>query len=409
MSLWLDAYKVLMCKSGIECESKTCPNFHQPERDFRRRMSDFSYLRERCTRACPHPASQHPRNIVEQKYHPQNYKKKYCKDFMFGGDCPYRDFCSSAHSDMELLIKPLHLMRVDLNFLFFRFKSELCPFSWSSHNAFTCVYAHNWQDFKRPYFAELQAERCVHWKAKKHITEYLDACPNGFACTSCHGWKELDFHPANFKKVDCNKCLGPPSRSLASLDHGDADLSINHQTINFHICSFRHRDEETPSLVPDPVAFSTTPKQQILGPRTTEAFLRELDFFVPIQSNSDPSEAEPLLVDFLRIEKNSPDPPQHKQGSSAQTSGSWRKKLEPTSQLINPFSFSNLHSTGSLRTVESNQKPIGLSLKSIPPSQSSLLPPRGFYSEKVFLVGSDRTVLPRRNRKLPNQNSSDSE
>lgn len=69
-------------------------------------------------------------------------------------------------------IKALHLIKIDRDFLFFYFKSEFCPFSKIDHDRFTCVYAHNWQDFKRPLFKGQIAKACPQWSIEKEILEY---------------------------------------------------------------------------------------------------------------------------------------------------------------------------------------------------------------------------------------------
>ena len=44
---------------------------------------------------------------------------------------------------------------------------------------------------------------CPNWNIKKEIVEYKDGCKNQFDCKLCHGWKELEFHVLNFKKLNC--------------------------------------------------------------------------------------------------------------------------------------------------------------------------------------------------------------
>lgn len=84
-----------------------------------------------------------------------------------------------AHSDLELKVTPLHLFPISKAFLLFMFKSEFCPFSKLEHDRFTCPFAHNWQDFKRPFNPYLIAEQCMHWDKSKEIQDYLEGCPNG--------------------------------------------------------------------------------------------------------------------------------------------------------------------------------------------------------------------------------------
>ena len=93
---------------------------------------------------------------------------------MKSGKCQYGEYCALAHSDLELKIKPLHLLPVNNNFLLFEFKSVFCPFSKLEHDRYTCVYAHNWQDFKRPFFADLKPQMCKAWDKEKEILVYSE-------------------------------------------------------------------------------------------------------------------------------------------------------------------------------------------------------------------------------------------
>jgi len=71
------------------------------------------------------------------------------------------------------------------------------------------VYAHNWQDYRRkPYIYSYRPSQCSSWNTQDKIVEYKDACPNGLYCQRCHGWKELEFHPLNYKRHPCptNNC-----------------------------------------------------------------------------------------------------------------------------------------------------------------------------------------------------------
>jgi hypothetical protein len=100
--------------------------------------------------------------------------KKFCEDFVKSGKCQYGEYCALAHSDLELKIKPLHLLPVNNNFLLFEFKSVFCPFSKLEHDRYTCVYAHNWQDFKRPFFHDLKPIMCKAWDKEKEILVYTE-------------------------------------------------------------------------------------------------------------------------------------------------------------------------------------------------------------------------------------------
>lgn len=200
MSLNLEGFKCSKCPSG--CKNKRCSYFHSWH-DLRRSWLTLSYSKYPCEApSCKNQQCPFSHNIIEQKYHPDNYKKKYCQEFIETGACQFGEVCALAHGDSELKIRPLHLMQVDLDFLFFHFKSEFCPYGKIEHNRFTCVYAHNWQDFKRP-FGNQSPVQCPHWNTSRTVVRYEQACPEGFACRFCHGWKERDYHPENFKTSLC--------------------------------------------------------------------------------------------------------------------------------------------------------------------------------------------------------------
>lgn len=86
----------------------------------------------------------------------------------------------------------------------FLFKSEFCPFSKIKHDRFSCVYAHNWQDYKRPFEPRIKPKLCPNWNLEKEVLVYRDGCPNEHFCDYCHGWKELEYHIKNFRKKKCS-------------------------------------------------------------------------------------------------------------------------------------------------------------------------------------------------------------
>lgn len=93
----------------------------------------------------------------------------------------------------------------------FYFKTEWCPFN-KEHNKAQCDYAHNWQDFRRkPHIFDYNAmELCENWQAGTFISKYDEGCILQAACLKCHGWKESEYHPLNYKTKPCEdkKCNG---------------------------------------------------------------------------------------------------------------------------------------------------------------------------------------------------------
>lgn len=233
LALNLDRFKVELC--GQLCGRRDCSLAHSPQ-ELRRRLSAVGYRKEICGgENCRGGACGFAHNTFEVLFHPENYRKKLCQEFL-GGGCLNGAFCEGVHSFEEAKFRPLHLMPVDRNFLFFHFKSEFCPYSWVTHHAFSCVYAHNWQDYKRPFSSFLKPISCPNWDKSSKLTEYEQGCPEGFSCGFCHGWKELEYHPAVFKTVNCKKCLREPSQAREDLSD-----------ILKHNCSFKH-----PNEIPEP-------------------------------------------------------------------------------------------------------------------------------------------------------------
>ena len=88
----------------------------------------------------------------------------------------------------------------------FYFKTEWCPFN-TEHNKAQCVYAHNWQDFRRkPHlFSYNPFEICEQWQAGNFIGKYEEGCPLQSYCGRYHGWKEQIFHPMIYKTIFCDE------------------------------------------------------------------------------------------------------------------------------------------------------------------------------------------------------------
>jgi len=90
--------------------------------------------------ACPRA-----HNRVEDFYHPEKYKTKFCQTYPNRVEsCDYGDMCAFAHHESELSVDILEKMNRDADFYMFHFKTVWCPFSDKDHQREICVYAHNW-------------------------------------------------------------------------------------------------------------------------------------------------------------------------------------------------------------------------------------------------------------------------
>lgn len=247
LSLILDQFKSAPCEAQGACSQSNCVGWHSTK-DSRRPFRQIRYCKHDCPDNCEKPTCRFANTIIEQKYHPDNYKKRYCKDFIVKGSCVYGRLCSMAHSDMEMKIRPLHLLPFDRTFAYFHFKSEFCPFIKTKHERFTCVYAHNWQDYKRPYRPEQRPVTCARWDRDKTILRYEDECPDGMDCIFCHGWKELEYHPCNYKKQRCEK-PSCPRPIVCSFKHDAPEEAMQEfDTSKFYIASKALNYEATPLI-----------------------------------------------------------------------------------------------------------------------------------------------------------------
>eukprot|EP01017_Pseudomicrothorax_dubius_P043218 TRINITY_DN7154_c0_g1_i6.p1 TRINITY_DN7154_c0_g1~~TRINITY_DN7154_c0_g1_i6.p1 ORF type:complete len:337 (+),score=23.83 TRINITY_DN7154_c0_g1_i6:72-1082(+) len=206
----LSFFKVKACSINAPHNHKQCPFFHNGKDRKRAGVFYSSELCEFSERddgfACPAgdlcPKSH---NRVEQLYRPEKYKTKFCSHFPLNTrGCEYGGFCSFAHSEADIVVELIHNLEYDDDFYMFYFKTVLCPFNLTQHDKAQCVYAHNWQDFRRkPQLHAYEPIACPNWKSTDFVLNYEDGCPLGFNCGKCHGWKELEYHPLNFKTKPC--------------------------------------------------------------------------------------------------------------------------------------------------------------------------------------------------------------
>lgn len=117
-------------------------------------------------------------SFVEEHYNYQKYKKQFCSHYPHSTkDCPYGDFCSYAHSEEEILAPLIHNYLEDDDFYMFYYKTEFCPFNLTEHDKSKCVYAHNWQDYRRkPNLYTYEPIPCINWKTKDYIYDYNSGC-----------------------------------------------------------------------------------------------------------------------------------------------------------------------------------------------------------------------------------------
>jgi hypothetical protein len=206
----LNLFKTMPCNLDPQGHNlKKCPFYHDYKKD-RRRPLGF-YQSEKCWyvdhhQECPYgEGCDKAHNRVEEFYHPDKYKAKFCSSYLNGPrECEYGEFCSFAHNERELSVELIEKFEPDMDFYIFHFKTVWCPYREDDHERDVCVYAHNWQDYRRkPSIFSYSQDMCKNWHTKNFITSYQDGCPLEYRCPASHGWKEQEFHPDYFKLKQC--------------------------------------------------------------------------------------------------------------------------------------------------------------------------------------------------------------
>ena len=96
-----------------------------------------------------------------------------------------------------------------MDFYIYHFKTVWCPYKDDDHDRKNCVYAHNWQDFRRkPAVFSYSSKMCPNWKQDTFIMSYTEGCIHQYNCSYSHGWKEQEYHPSFFKFKECKHGAG---------------------------------------------------------------------------------------------------------------------------------------------------------------------------------------------------------
>ena len=227
-------FKTKPCKNTQKHKEKQCIYYHS-EKDKRRNLKHIFYLPEPCPKmqSCHNPLCKYSHNTVEEFYHPNKFKTKFCEYYSKNklSQCDYGPYCSFAHNESEIRIALLENFPQDEFFFINYFKTILCPNSQCNAKS-TCVYSHNWQDYRRsPLHFYYRNISCPKWSNKKMIINYSDGCPDGVACQFCHGWKEEDYHPLNYKTKKCKFKFGTCKKGK--------------------FCPFYHQNEKKREVPPD--------------------------------------------------------------------------------------------------------------------------------------------------------------
>ncbi|EWS71586.1 zinc finger CCCH type domain protein (macronuclear) [Tetrahymena thermophila SB210] len=206
--LELSNFKVEPCQNTNAHNHKQCKYYHT-QRDKRRQ--GVNYTSDQCQHQlgnCPdgdYCLKAH--NKVEELYCPDKYKTKFCTHYPnMCHNCEYGIYCSFAHDESDIKIDLIENYEFDEDFYVFYYKTVWCPFNFIKHDKAQCVYSHNWQDYRRrPQDYNYEPVSCPNWKPASYITKYEEGCPNKFDCNKCHGWKESEYHPRNYRTKQCTQ------------------------------------------------------------------------------------------------------------------------------------------------------------------------------------------------------------
>jgi len=179
--------------------------------------------------------------------HGQRAKRRFCTSFPDVGMCRRGSQCAFAHSREEVSAPLLDVSeeRQDVQaltdtFFMYKYKTHWCPIG-VQHEWHQCVYAHNYQDARRPISIGYGARLCPYWSKKDTSAEYSQRCPLGLRCPYSHGAKEQLYHPHYFKTVICRDLKGKAAGSSAC-PRG-------------RLCAFFHSRQERRNPPPDDVDY----------------------------------------------------------------------------------------------------------------------------------------------------------
>jgi len=136
-------------------------------------------------------------------------KQRFCATFPSVNRCRHGAACAFAHSREEVsapLLTPEEETYVPeaLTSEFFtdRFKVFWCPIG-GQHDWHSCMYAHTYQDVRRPPSIGYGHQLCPYWNKKDTSLPYSQRCPLGPRCPYAHGAKEQLYHPGYFRTLVC--------------------------------------------------------------------------------------------------------------------------------------------------------------------------------------------------------------
>eukprot|EP00929_Paragymnodinium_shiwhaense_P044409 TRINITY_DN22794_c0_g1_i1.p1 TRINITY_DN22794_c0_g1~~TRINITY_DN22794_c0_g1_i1.p1 ORF type:complete len:524 (-),score=104.25 TRINITY_DN22794_c0_g1_i1:265-1836(-) len=169
-------------------------------------------------------------------------KQRFCATFPHVERCRHGSQCAFAHAREEVcapLLSAEEEMRLPeaLTDKFFteRFKIFWCPIG-TQHDWQLCMYAHTYQDVRRPPSIGYGLQLCPYWSKKETTLAYSQRCPLGPRCAYAHGAKEQLYHPQYFRTLVCRdlqrrRC---PRQQLCAFYHKRSECRhVNADTVDY--------------------------------------------------------------------------------------------------------------------------------------------------------------------------------
>mmetsp|Transcript_87314 Transcript_87314/g.245081 ORF Transcript_87314/g.245081 Transcript_87314/m.245081 type:complete len:505 (+) Transcript_87314:80-1594(+) len=191
---------------------------------------------------------------------PQQQKQRFCATYPEVGRCRHGARCAFAHSREEVrapllpVDEELRLQSATTDEFFMqRFKTLWCPIG-TQHDWQLCMYAHTYQDVRRPPSIGYGHQLCPYWSKKETTLAYSQRCPLGPRCPYSHGAKEQLYHPGYFRTLTCR------------------DLQ-RRRCPRRQFCAFHHKRNECRTPEPDCVDYNKPLKKEALPPDWLAYFL----------------------------------------------------------------------------------------------------------------------------------------
>jgi hypothetical protein len=134
----------------------------------------------------------------------------------------------------------------------FHYKTVFCPFEFFEHDTINeCVYAHNWNDYRRP--STKYTYRPIECEAiNKNSLVTGEFCHNGLGCIKSHNYYELEFHALNYKTKGCGLRNHCPFYSVIEEEGAKSEFwrKAKFDSKRLKMCPYYHSAKDNRNLDP---------------------------------------------------------------------------------------------------------------------------------------------------------------